>query len=293
MTKDDMTTAQRLDGKALAEKILADVAVRVRKLTHAPGLAVILIGNDPASILYVRNKERACHKVGIAFHKYLSNDQFLPNADETQLLEAIGFLNLDPEVSGIIVQLPPPKGFHADVLVAAVDPAKDVDGFHPRNIEAFLAGRATLTPPLIAAVLRLLRESDAPLAGAVIAIVAKDGVLRKTLGKVLVDNGAHVTATTNDAKDFIPTLRSADIVITAVGKPGVITGALLKPGAVVVDIGITRQPDGTFAGDVDAASVEKVAAAFTPTPGGVGPLTVAMLLENVTRLEELSAQQLR
>lgn len=276
-----MKPAKRLDGRAIAEEILAELKIKISDLPQPPGLAAVLVGDNPASALYVKNKAKACQRIGITFHKYLCNDQCMPDADETQVLEAIQFLNRDPMITAIIVQLPVPKGFHADTLVAAVDPAKDVDGFHPKNIERFLAGQTVPTPPLIRTIQKLIAAADVPLAGKTVAILGKDSVLRKTLGKVLVDAGAHVsTAVATDA-DFTKKTKAVDFIISALGKPGIITGDIIKPDAVLIDVGITRLPDGTYAGDVNAASVEKVAAAFTPTPGGVGPLTVAMLLENV------------
>lgn len=281
--------AQRLDGKAMAEEILAGLKKKISDLPQPPGLAAVLVGDNPASALYVKNKEKACRRVGITFHQYLCNDQCMADANETQVLEAIKFLNRDPLITAIIVQLPVPKGFLADTLVAAVDPTKDVDGFHPKNIERLLAGEPVLTPPLIRTIQKLIAAADVPLAGKTVAILGRDSVLRKTLGKVLVDAGAHVsTAVATDA-DFAHKIKAADVVISALGKPGIITGDLIKPDAALIDVGITRLPDGTYAGDVDAASVEKVAAAYTPTPGGVGPLTVAMLLENVYAMAVKSA----
>lgn len=279
--------AKRLDGKAMADHILADLKRQVALLPKPPGLAVIFVGDDPASDLYVRNKEKACHRVGINFHKYLCNEQRLPNATQAHVLEAIAFLNRDPTVTAIIVQLPVPAGFDADTLVAAVDPAKDVDGFHPKNIERLLHGDPVLVPPLIRTVQRLLQAAAVRLEGSAVTMLGKDGVLRQTLEKVLEDAGAHVTAAVAGDADWVQKTRTADVVITALGQPGSITGDRLKPDAVVIDVGITRRLDGSFAGDVDAATVEKVAAAYTPTPGGVGPLTVAMLLENVCRLAEM------
>lgn len=280
--------AQRLDGKAMAEKILEDLKLKIAALPKPPGLAVILLGNDPASTLYVKNKARACGRVGINFHTYLCNERCLAGADQRQVLDAITFLNGDPEVHGIIVQLPVPNGFDADTLIAAVDPAKDVDGFHPKNIERFLAGDTVLTPPLITTILRLLQAAGTNLEGSRVAIIAKDGVLRQTLRKTLADAGARAAVAAHGEVDLAEKTKTADVVVSAIGKPRAIVGNLLKPGAVVIDVGITRLPDGTFAGDVDVPSVEQVAAAYTPTPGGVGPLTVALLLKNVYELARRS-----
>ncbi|MDD5109944.1 MAG: bifunctional 5,10-methylenetetrahydrofolate dehydrogenase/5,10-methenyltetrahydrofolate cyclohydrolase [Patescibacteria group bacterium] len=274
----------RIDGKALAEEILLALKPKIAALPNPPGLAAILIGDDPASTLYVRNKKRACQRVGITFHDYLANDRCMPNATQAQVLEAIAFLNHDPAITGIIVQLPVPGDFSADALVSAVDPKKDVDGFHPQNIAKYLAGQPVIVSPLIAAIKQALAAENVVLNGRTVAILAKDGVLRKTLGKFFVDAGAHVAAAAPRDSDLAQKTQAADVVVSAVGKPGLITGNLLKPDAVVIDVGITRMPDGTFAGDVDAPSVEKVASAFTPTPGGIGPLTVAMLLNNVYEL---------
>lgn len=274
----------RIDGKLLAEEILLALKPKIAALPNPPGLAAILIGDDPASTLYVRNKKRACNRVGIAFHDYLRSERCMPHATQAQMLEAIAFLNQDPQITGIIVQLPVPKGFSADALVSAVDPKKDVDGFHPVNIAKYLAGKPVIVSPLIHAIERALAAGNVKLEGSTVAILAKDSILRKILGKFLVDAGAHVTVAASCDSDLAQKTKTADVVISAAGKPGLVTGALLKSDAVVIDVGITRTPDGTYAGDVDAASVEKVASAYTPTPGGIGPLTVAMLLQNVYEL---------
>ena len=208
----------------------------------------------------------------------------MPNTTRAQVLEAIAFLNRDPEITGIIIQLPVPKGFSADALVSAVDPKKDVDGFHPVNIAKYLAGKPVIVSPLIRAVERALAAETVKLEGSTVTILAKDSILRKTLGKFLVDAGAHVVVAAPRDPDLAQKTKSSDVIISAVGKPGIVTGTLLKPDAVVIDVGITRMPDSTYAGDADATSVEKVAAAYTPTPGGIGPITVAMLLENVYEL---------
>ncbi len=272
-----------INGRAIAEAILADLKGKIAILPQPPGLAAVLIGDDPASALYVKNKEKACDTIGINFSKYFCGNEIMPTADQAAVLEAIGFLNRDPIIHAIIVQLPVPAGFDADTLIRAIDPAKDVDGFHPTSIQRFLAGQAS-APPLVATILRLLESVNCKLNGQRVVMIGKNQVLSQTLGKAVTDAGGsfHVVAAKDDA--LINQTTTGDVLISAVGWPNLVTGDLVKPGAVVIDVGITRLPDGTYAGDVDAASVANVASAYTPTPGGVGPVTVAMLLQRVVEL---------
>lgn len=276
-----------IDGKAVAEAILADLKQKVAALRKPPGLAAVLVGDDQASTLYVKNKEKACHKVGMSFHKYLCGNELMASADQAAVLAAIGFLNRDPDVHAIIVQLPVPAGFDGSALVNAIDPAKDVDGFHPNSIQRFLAGQVS-APPLVATILKLLESIHYSLAGKRVVLIGKNEVLAQTLSKAVSDAGGsfHVVAAKDDA--LINQTTTGDVLISAVGWPSLVTGDFVKPGAVVIDVGITRLPDGTYAGDIDMPSVAKVASAFTPTPGGVGPVTVAMLLQ---RVYELAVQQ--
>lgn len=272
-----------IDGKAVAEAILTDLKQKVAALRKPPGLAAVLVGDDQASTLYVKNKEKACHKVGMSFHKYLCGNELMASADQSAVLAAIGFLNRDPDVHAIIVQLPVPAGFDGSALVNAIDPAKDVDGFHPNSIQRFLAGQVS-APPLVATILKLLESIHYSLVGKRVVLIGKNEVLAKTLSKAVSDAGGnlHIVAAKDDA--LIDQTTTGDVLISAVGWPSLVTGDFVKPGAVVIDVGITRLPDGTYAGDIDMSSVAKVASAFTPTPGGVGPVTVAMLLQRVYEL---------
>lgn len=272
-----------INGRAIAAEILADLKHKVADLPKPPGLAAVLIGDDPASVLYVKNKERACDTIGISFSRYICNEDCMPSADQAAVLEAIGFLNRDPMIHAIIVQLPVPAGFDPDTLIRAIDPAKDVDGFHPASLQRFLAGQIN-APPLVATILKLLGSINFKLNGKRVVMIGKNQVLSQTLGKAVADAGGslHVVAAKDDA--LVNQTTTGDVLIAAVGWPNLVTGDLVKPGAVVIDVGITRLPDGTYAGDVDAASVAKVASAYTPTPGGVGPVTVAMLLQRVYEL---------
>jgi methylenetetrahydrofolate dehydrogenase (NADP+)/methenyltetrahydrofolate cyclohydrolase len=272
-------SARILDGKSLAAAIRASVREKVAALAARgvrPGLAVILAGDDPASKVYVRNKTRACEETGIRSTQ-IDYPSSIPQAE---LLRRIDALNADPAVHGILVQLPLPDGIDGGKVLEAVSPAKDVDGFHPANLGALLAGRPRFVPGTPSGAMRLLDQASIPLAGRRAVIVGRSNIVGKPLSLLLLQRDATVTICHSKSENLASVTREADILIAAVGRPKLIGAAMVKPGACVVDVGVNRLADGSLAGDVDFAAVREVAGAITPVPGGVGPMTIAMLLEN-------------
>lgn len=281
-------TARRLDGKALAQQILtalqADVQAYRDRGERPPGLAVLMAGDNPASAAYVRNKERACAKVGIAsFGRHFPAD-----VSQTELADTIADLNQNPEVDGILVQLPLPEHLDATALLRAIDPDKDADGLHPTNLGRLLRGEPGLRSCTPAGVMRLLAETDVELAGKRAIVIGRSILVGKPLALMLLEANATVTIAHSRTPDLGAAIREADIVVAAVGRPGLVTGDMLKPGAVAIDVGINRvepapdDPNGKarLTGDFDFDSAAAVASWITPVPGGVGPMTVAMLLQN-------------
>ena len=271
--------AQILDGKSLAAAVRADLQRKVAALVQRgvrPGLAVILAGDDAASRVYVRNKTLAAEQVGVA-----SSLIELPGSvTQAQLMERISALNADPAIHSILVQLPLPKHIDAARVLEAIDPAKDVDGFHEANLGALLAGRPGAVPCTPAGVMRLISHAGVPLAGRRAVVIGRSNIVGKPLALLLLQKDAAVTICHSKSGNLAEFTRNADILVAAVGRAKLVTGAMVKPGACVIDVGINRLPDGKLAGDVDFASVQPVAGWITPVPGGVGPMTVAMLLEN-------------
>ena len=281
-------TARLLDGKALAAELRAEAAAEaaafLREAGRAPGLGVILAGDDPASRSYVTAKEKACTEAGIA-----SREVLLPaDASRAQLLDAVAELNAADGIDGILVQLPLPDPSMEDEVIAAMDPDKDVDGFHPVNAGRLVLGLPTFVPCTPAGIVEMLRRAGIGLRGAEAVVVGRSRIVGRPLSILLSRKGSDATVTvchtrTRDLKEH--TLR-ADILVAAAGRPGTVTADMVKPGAVVIDVGVNRIPDATkargyrLAGDVDFEAVREVASAITPVPGGVGPLTIAMLLKN-------------
>jgi methylenetetrahydrofolate dehydrogenase (NADP+)/methenyltetrahydrofolate cyclohydrolase len=280
-----------MDGRAVAAKIRARIATQVAELKATgvvPGLSVVLVGDDPASAVYVRNKSAACEEVGMRGETI----RMPATTSEAELLATVDRLNASRDVHGILVQMPLPKQIKPDVVIRRIDPTKDVDGFHPVNVGKMLIGEKDgFVPCTPAGVMVLLREYKVQTAGAQCVVVGRSNIVGKPMAALLVQPGIDATVTvchsrTRNIPDFT---RSADIVIAATGRPGLITGDMIKPGAVVVDVGINRvddpaQPKGyRLAGDVDFASARDVASLITPVPGGVGPMTIAMLIENTFR----------
>ena len=278
-------SARLLDGKTIAGEIRAETAERVRRLKQerglVPGLAVILVGEDPASQIYVRNKERACAEAGI-----LSRTLRLPgDTAQAQLLKLIGDLNEDPAVHGILVQLPLPGHLNEAEALAAIRPEKDVDGFHIRNAGALFTGAPGVVACTPKGAMALLKRTGVPLSGKEAVVVGRSNIVGKPMAMLLLNANCTVTVCHSRTADLAACTRRADILVAAVGKPRFITGDMVKEGAMVIDVGINRV-DGRVVGDVDFDSVKEKTSWLTPVPGGVGPMTIAMLLENTLEAAE-------
>ena len=282
--------ARLIDGKSLAASLRAAQKSAVESLAARgvrPGLAAILAGNDPASRVYVRNKARACEETGVRSELH----EFPESVSESALLERLALLNADRRVHGILVQLPLPPHLDTARILAAVSPAKDVDGFHAVNLGALLQGRPGFVPGTPAGVMRLLEHAGIPLAGKQATIVGRSTIVGKPLALLLLQKDATVTICHSRTRDLASVTGQADILVAAAGRAKLITAEMVKPGACVIDVGINRMADGKLAGDVDFAAVKEVAGSITPVPGGVGPMTVAMLIANTVRAAELSIEQ--
>lgn len=272
--------AKVLNGKEIAEAVRAEVAAGVRAFVdesgRPPGLHVVLAGDDPASAVYVRNKEKAAQEAGIDGRVHR-----LPGTvRQEELLSLVQSLNADPAVDGILVQLPLPSQVSAEPILRAIDPAKDVDGFHAINVGALWSGTPGLVPCTPRGCLRLLREGDVRLEGARAVVVGRSNIVGKPVAALLLAENATVTVAHSRTRDLPAVCREADIVVAAVGRAKMIKRDWIKPGAAVIDVGMNRDEAGKLCGDVDFADVEPVASVITPVPRGVGPMTVAMLLEN-------------
>jgi methylenetetrahydrofolate dehydrogenase (NADP+)/methenyltetrahydrofolate cyclohydrolase len=278
-------TGRVIDGVKLAATIREDVAARAAVLTTKgvkPGLAVILVGQDPASQVYVRNKVAACEKAGL--HSVL--DQYPADMTQEALLSRIETLNSDHRIHGILVQLPLPKHIDSHRVIETISAQKDVDGFHVSNAGLLMTGTPLFRPCTPYGVMKMLESEDVVLRGAVAVIVGASNIVGKPMAMLLQAAGATVTICNSKTRDLAWHTRHADIVVVATGKPGMVTGDMIKPGAIVIDVGINRGADGKLCGDVDYASVKEVAGAITPVPGGVGPMTIAMLLVNTIEAAE-------
>lgn len=269
--------AQIIDGRKIAAEIRAEIKKEITELGITPGLSVILIGADPASHLYVGLKEKAAAEAGIHFEKYL----FFATEPEEKIIAKIKELNARPEIHGIIVQLPLPQTYDENKIIAAINPQKDADGFHPENIKKFMVGEMEIIPPVVSGILKLIESTGAELKNKKIAILANSEILAKPLEKILEGN---IVTTIIAPENITAQITNADIIITALGRAKIITADAIKPGAILVDVGTTRLNDGKTTGDVDFESVATRASWITPVPGGVGPMTVAMLLQNVVNL---------
>lgn len=278
-------TAKVIDGVKLAAAIREDVAKRAAALTKQgvkPGLAVILVGQDPASQVYVKNKVAACEKAGL--HSVL--EQYPADMTQEALLSRIQTLNADRTIHGILVQLPLPKHIDAHRVIETIAAEKDVDGFHVSNAGLLMTGTPLFRPCTPYGVMKMLESEQAALRGAVAVVVGASNIVGKPMAMLLQSAGATVTICNSKTRDLAWHTRHADIVVVATGKPGMVTGDMIKPGAIVIDVGINRGADGKLCGDVDYASAKEVAGAITPVPGGVGPMTIAMLLVNTIEAAE-------
>jgi methylenetetrahydrofolate dehydrogenase (NADP+)/methenyltetrahydrofolate cyclohydrolase len=278
-------TARILDGKALAQKLRAGFRQRAEELALSgarPGLAVIVAGDDPASQIYVRNKVDACAQAG--FHS--ETHAYSAGVETGAVFARIAELNADPKIHGILVQLPLPRRFNAGAVLEAILPEKDVDGFRAENAGALLQGRPRFVPCTPRGVMRFFEEAGIALKGREAVVVGRSNIVGKPMAVLLMHAGATVTVCHSQTRDLAAHCRRADVLVAAAGRPGMITGDMIKPGAAVIDVGINRLPDGKLCGDVDFASASKVAAFITPVPGGVGPMTIAMLLANTLESAE-------
>lgn len=277
-------TAYAIDGKAIAAKVRADVAADVARLKaqhgFVPGLAVVLVGEDPASKVYVRNKAEQTVEVGMQSFEYKLDE----NTSEQALLDLVAKLNADPAVNGILVQMPVPKHIDANKVLELIDPLKDVDGFHPMNVGRLSIGERALAPCTPVGSIILAKSVKHDLSGLDAVVVGRSNIVGKPMAQLLLRENCTVTIAHSRTKDLPEVVRRADLVVAAIGKPEFVKGDWIKPGAIVIDVGINRVPkdDGKtkLVGDVDYASAAKVASAITPVPGGVGPMTIACLLKN-------------
>ena len=285
-----------IDGKAIARELEREVAQAIRDLPYRPGLVAVRVGSDPASEIYVRNKARKAEELGLK-----GTERFFPESlSEQDLLAEVARLNGDPEVDGILVQLPLPRQIDAQKVIDAIDPEKDVDGFHPLNVGRLALGRSSLVPCTPAGVIRLLEAIAVPIEGKRAVVLGRSDIVGKPVAALLLQRNATVTICHSRTLDLGSVTRQADILVAAIGRPLFVTEDLVKPGAVVIDVGINRV-DASFAsrlshdeqksrslakngtavvGDVDFARVREVAGFITPVPGGVGPMTIAMLMQN-------------
>ncbi len=285
-----------IDGKAIAAKIREEIAEEARRLTHrtgvVPHLAAVLVGDDPASAVYVRNKQKDCEKAGLRSSLY-KLDSTRPQAE---LLALVHKLNADETVHGILVQLPLPSQMDEKGVLDAIAPSKDVDAFHPMNVGLMVQGRARFLPCTPHGCQRLLIEQGIETAGAHAVILGRSEIVGKPMAMLLMQKGAAANATVtvchSRTKELASITRQADILVAAIGKPNFVTAEMVKPGAVVIDVGINRL-EGKLVGDVDFESVRQIASAITPVPGGVGPMTRAMLLQNTLTAARLAVEGAR
>ncbi|HVY39416.1 MAG TPA: bifunctional methylenetetrahydrofolate dehydrogenase/methenyltetrahydrofolate cyclohydrolase FolD [Polyangia bacterium] len=282
------SSAKILDGKAVAARIRADLAKQVAALAERgvqPGLAVVLVGEDPASQIYVRNKAKACAEAGIRTFDH----RLAATTTRAELLALVARLNADAQVDGILIQLPLPAGLDAREILPAVDPRKDVDGIHPENLGRLVMGEPRFVACTPLGVMTLIEETGLKLAGADAVVVGRSNMVGKPMAALLTGADATVTACHSKTRDLAAAVGRADVVVAAVGRGEMIRGAWIKPGAVVIDVGINRGADGKLRGDVEFAAAAARASAITPVPGGVGPMTIAMLLVNTVKAAKIRA----
>ena len=284
-------SAGLIDGKGLAGRLRAGLAARVVQLKAAgitPGLAVVIVGDDPASKVYVRNKARACEAIGMRSEVHA----LAADISQANLLSFVRRLDADDGVHGMLVQLPLPKHLDARAVIEAISPQKDVDGFHYHNVGALVVGAPAFYPCTPWGVMKMLEHEGVAVEGSHAVVVGRSTIVGKPMALLLLNAGATVTICHSKTRDLAAMTRQADILVAAVGRARIIGAGMVKPGAVVIDVGINRMPDGKLAGDVDFAAVAPVASLITPVPGGVGPMTIAMLLGNTVMAAELAADRM-
>jgi methylenetetrahydrofolate dehydrogenase (NADP+)/methenyltetrahydrofolate cyclohydrolase len=278
-------TARIIDGKAIAAEFRAELAVRVARLREAgvvPDLAVVVVGDDPASHVYVRNKTFACEAIGMRSQTH----KLAASTSQSQLIAFIEQLNRDDAVHGILVQMPLPAPLDKHAVIDAISPDKDVDGFNYLNVGRLAAGDPGFYPCTPWGVMKMLEHEGIAVEGAHAVVVGRSNIVGRPMVMMLLNAGATVTVCHSKTADLAALTRQGDILIVAVGRPRMVTGDMVKPGAVVIDVGVNRLPDGKLAGDVDFESAARVASRITPVPGGVGPMTIAMLLANTVKSAE-------
>ena len=281
-------TAQIIDGNALSKQVRAEVALRAAALTAKgvkPGLAVVLVGDNPASQVYVRNKVKACEDAGL--HSVL--EKYDATMTEAELLARVEALNNDPGIHGILVQLPLPKHIDDHKVIEAIAPEKDVDGFHLYNVGGLVVGRNTFSPCTPYGVQKILEHEHIPVEGRNVVVVGASNIVGKPMALMLLQADATVSICHSGTPDLGAMTKQADVIIAAVGKRNVLTADMVKPGAVVIDVGMNRNDEGKLCGDVDFDGVKEVAGYITPVPGGVGPMTITMLLVNTMESAERAA----
>lgn len=265
-----------IDGKEIAKNLRLKISEEVKKLDRPPGLAVILVGEDPASAVYVRNKERACNDAGFFSDKIIKSE----NITEEQLLEEVERLNHDPQIDGILVQLPLPGHINANKVIEHISPLKDVDGFHSENIGKLMQNKSHLRPCTPKGVMTMLASIGCEVMGMNCVVIGASNIVGRPMAMELLNARGTVTICNSKTKNVAEKVMQADIVVVGVGIPKMVKGDWVKDGAVVIDIGINRLDDGSLVGDVDFDAIKDKASAITPVPGGVGPMTIATLLEN-------------
>lgn len=265
-----------LDGKAVSARLMEEMAKEVESLSVKPCLAVILVGDDPASRVYVNNKKKGCEKLGIRSLEYTMPKE----TTQEQLLELIDALNEDQNVHGILVQLPLPKHLDEKTVIRSIRPEKDVDAFHPVNVGKIMIGDFDFLPCTPAGIMELIAESGTDLTGKECVVIGRSNIVGKPMAMLLLHKNATVTICHSKTRDLKEVTRRADVLVAAVGIPNFVTADMVRPGAVVIDVGINRLDDGKLTGDVDFEAVSPIASAITPVPGGVGPMTIAMLMRN-------------
>ena len=265
-----------IDGKEIAKNLRSKIAEEVSTFERPPGLAVILVGEDPASAVYVRNKELACKQAGFFSDKIIKSE----NITEEQLLEEVERLNNNPQIDGILVQLPLPKHIDANKVIEHISPLKDVDGFHSENIGKLMQNKSHLRPCTPKGVMTMLESIDCQIEGMNCVVIGASNIVGRPMAMELLNARGTVTICNSKTKDLSGKVREADIVVVGVGIPKMVKGDWVKEGAVVIDVGINRLEDGSLVGDVDYDAIKDTAGAITPVPGGVGPMTMATLLEN-------------
>ncbi len=278
-------TAHIIDGKAVARQIEQEVLAAISRLGRKPGLVAVRVGNDPASEIYVRNKAKKARELGLEGNELVFPDTM----KETELLAEVERLNRTQEVDGILVQLPLPKQIDSKKVIDAISPAKDVDGFHPINVGMLHLGRPTLVPCTPAGVIRLIESTGEAIEGKHAVIIGRSDIVGKPMSALLLQRNATVTICHSRTRDLAGIARQADILVAAIGRPRFVTAEMIRPGAIVIDVGINRV-EGKLAGDVDFAAAKEVAGWITPVPGGVGPMTIAMLMKNTVTAAERRRQ---